>query len=165
MVPCRATDVREEVSIDRPAVTIIRHRGESPQKCSLTPLRGAPGFAFHPYPAPGLDVSGHLRLAVDGPLLSAGDADRPLLLLDGSWRRAERMHRVYAHVTPRALPPLRTVYPRTSKTYPDPDGGLASIEALIAAFRILGWASDDVERAYPLSDAFRRTNAAFFTPG
>jgi len=48
------------------------------------------------------------------------------------------MERLTASVPVRSLPPLVTAYPRSSKVSEDPEGGLATIEALYAAYRILG---------------------------
>jgi pre-rRNA-processing protein TSR3 len=66
------------------------------------------------------------------------------------------MQRAHAAVPVRSLPPLTTAYPRTSKVRSDPDGGLATIEAIYAAYRLLGrdtaglldhyhWAAEFVE--------------------
>ena len=38
----------------------------------------------------------------------------------------------------RSIQGIRTAYPRSSKLFEDPDGGLATVEALYAAHRILG---------------------------
>ncbi|MFM7921442.1 MAG: hypothetical protein ACKPJJ_14570, partial [Planctomycetaceae bacterium] len=43
----------------------------------------------------------------------------------------------YQHLPVRSLPSLKTAYPRKSEIYEDPEGGLATIEALYAALRIL----------------------------
>jgi len=71
------------------------------------------------------------------PLLSAADSPRGLLLLDGTWRLAARMEPFYSHVEVRSLPVTQTAYPRKSAVFPDPNEGLATIEALYAALRVL----------------------------
>lgn len=121
--------------------TVIRHPRERLSKCSLrhlhgrpeiTFLRAAPGFAF--------DATGFTLLAVGAEPLSAADAGRPLLLLDSTWRWLPQLL-ACLRGTPvaRAIPPgVATAYPRASKLFPDPDGGLASVEALYLARRILG---------------------------
>ncbi len=122
-----------------PPTVIVRHSRENPRKCSVIPLRGRPDLLFLPYPVrqrPPLE--GYLRLAADGPPLTAADANLGLLLLDGSWRWAAAMTRDFADVTPRSLHGWRTAYPRTSKLGTDPDNGLASVEALYVAYHILG---------------------------
>ena len=121
--------------------TVIRHPKERIAKCSLrflhdrpemTFLRGKPGFRF--------DATGFLLLAVDAPPLSPLDAGHPLLLLDSTWRWLPQLLACLTG-TPvaRSIPGgLQTAYPRTSKVFEDPAAGLASIEALYVARRLLG---------------------------
>ncbi len=122
-----------------PPTVIVRHWRENPRKCSVLPLRGRPDLIFLPYPVkkrPPLD--GYVRLAADGPPLTAADGVSGLLLLDGSWRWAAAMTRDFEEVPPRSLHGWQTAYPRTSKLGTDPDNGLASVEALYVAYHILG---------------------------
>jgi pre-rRNA-processing protein TSR3 len=122
-----------------PPTVIVRHPKENPRKCSILPLRGRPDLIFLTYPVkepPSL--AGYVRLAAAGPELSADDADKGLLLLDGSWRWAGSMSRAFLEVPPRSLHGWRTAYPRASKRGTDPDNGLASVEALFIAYHILG---------------------------
>ena len=121
--------------------TVIRHPKERISKCSLrflhdrqemTFLRGKPTLNF--------DASGFILLAVDAPALSIDDKDHPLLLLDSTWRWLPQLHACITG-TPiqRSIPGgLRTAYPRVSKVFDDPSGGLASIEALYVARKLLG---------------------------
>ncbi|HEV3023843.1 MAG TPA: hypothetical protein VGX76_15315, partial [Pirellulales bacterium] len=122
-----------------PPTVIVRHPKENPRKCSVLPLRGRPDLVFLTYPVkerPPLER--YVRLAAEGPELTAADAGRGVLLLDGSWRWAASMTRDFADVPPRSLHGWRTAYPRTSKLGTDPDNGLASVEALVIAYHILG---------------------------
>lgn len=122
-----------------PPTVIVRHPAESPRKCSIWHLRGREGLLFLAYPvAKRPDLSGYVRLAADGPPLSAADAAKGVLLLDGSWRWAEAMERDFEDVEPRSLSGWKTAYPRVSKLGTDPANGLASIEALYLAHHILG---------------------------
>ena len=121
--------------------TVIRHHKERIAKCSLrflherpemTFLRARPGFTF--------DATGFVLLAVDAPPLSTGDAGHPLLLLDSTWRWLPQLAAA-VRGTPiaRSIPGvLRTAYPRTSRVFEDPAAGLASIEALYVARKLLG---------------------------
>jgi pre-rRNA-processing protein TSR3 len=122
-----------------PPTVIVRHPKENPRKCSVYFLRGRPDIVFLSYPvtAPP-DLSGYIRLAAEGPPLTAEDASRGILLLDGSWRWAGAMERAFADVPPRSLAGWKTAYPRVSKLGTDPDNGLASIEALYLAYHMLG---------------------------
>ena len=142
-----------------PPTVIVRHTKENPRKCSILPLRGRPDLVFLNYPVrvrPPLE--GYIRLAADGPELTAADADRGLLLLDGSWRWAAAMTRDFADVPPRSLSGWRTAYPRVSKLGTDPDNGLASVEALYVAYRILGRPTDGLLDHYRWAADFLRAN-------
>ncbi len=121
--------------------TVIRHPKERIAKCSLrflhdraemTFLRAKPGFRF--------DATGFTLLAVDAPVLSPADAGRPLLLLDSTWRwLPQLMACVTGTPVLRSIPGnVRTAYPRVSKVFDDPAAGLASIEALYLARKLLG---------------------------
>ena len=96
--------------------------------------------------------------AAEGPALSADDRDRGILLLDGSWRSAGSMTRDFLHVTPRSLAGYVTAYPRVSKLGTDPDNGLASIEALYIAYRLLARDTSGLLEHYRWADEFRKAN-------
>jgi pre-rRNA-processing protein TSR3 len=89
------------------------------------------------------------------------DGDCPLLLLDASWRQAEKMRRAVGPMECRAIPSgWQTAYPRRSKTHEDPGRGLATVEALYAAFCTLGRRDDRLLAFYPWKDVFLALNAA-----
>ena len=142
-----------------PPTVIVRHSHESPRKCSVLPLRGRPGLLFLSYPVKFRPpLAGYVRLSAEGPPLSAADAGKGLLLLDGSWRGAAAMTRDFADVPPRSLSGYRTAYPRVSKRGTDPDNGLASVEALYAAYRVLGRPTDGLLDHYRWAEEFLRLN-------
>ena len=149
-----------------PSVLIIVRRGEDPAKCTVRPLRGTPGLDFLPYPLRQKpDLSRHLLLAPAAPPLTSADADRPLLLLDASWRHATKMRQAVEPVEARSIPPgWQTAYPRRSKIHADPDTGLATVEALFAALCTLGFPEDALLRFYPWRDAFLALNRALLPP-
>jgi pre-rRNA-processing protein TSR3 len=89
-----------------------------------------------------------VRLGLDGPPLTSDDSNCGLLVLDGTWRLADRMEKFFLHVPVRGLPGVRTAYPRASYVYPDPKEGLATIEAIYAAYRILGRPCDGLLDEY-----------------
>jgi pre-rRNA-processing protein TSR3 len=143
--------------------TVIRHAKERIAKCSLrflhdrpemTFLRARPGFTF--------DGSGFLLLEVEAPPLTGADAGRPLLLLDSTWRWLPQLRAcVRGAVVPRSIPGnVATAYPRTSKVFDDPDGGLASIEALYLARRLLGDRDDSLLDGYHWREQFLANVAA-----
>jgi pre-rRNA-processing protein TSR3 len=142
-----------------PPTVIVRHPKENPRKCSVLPLRGRPDLVFLPYPVRQRPPLGdYVRLAADGPELSAADAAAGVLLLDGSWRWAGSMTRDFADVPPRSLHGWRTAYPRASKLGTDPDNGLASVEALFVAYHLLGRPTADLLDHYRWAADFLRLN-------
>ena len=143
-----------------PPVLILVRRGEDPAQCTVRPLRGTPGLEFLAYPLKRKpELSRHLLLAPDAPPLTPADADRPLLLLDASWRQALRMRKAVGPVETRSIPAgWRTAYPRRSKIHADPETGLATVEALYAAFCTLGFRRDDLLQFYPWRTLFIKIN-------
>lgn len=97
-------------------------------------------------------------------MLSDADKDSGLLVLDGTWRWVEPMERLTASVPVRSLPALTTTYPRSSKVSEDPDGGLATIEAIYAAYRLLGRETTSLFDHYRWGAEFIERNQQFW-PG
>jgi len=142
-----------------PITIIVRHPRERVQKCSVWPLRHRPDLLFLEHPVAGMpDLTGYIRLAVDGPPLSAADSSAGLLILDGSWRWTAVMTTAFAHVPPRSLAGWKTAYPRVSKMYLDPAEGLATVEALYLAHHILGRPAQGLLDHYRWADTFLRRN-------
>ncbi len=141
---------------------IIVHPREKRSKCTVAWLREDPRFRFYKGPRRPEDLSGYVRLGLDGPELTAADAAAGLLILDGTWRLADRMVPAVGEVPVRRLPPLTTAYPRVSKIVDDPAGGLATIEALYAAWRLLGRDVTGLLDRYPWGTEFVRINAGFW---
>ena len=142
-----------------PPTVIVVHPRERQSKCSVEPLRQVGKFLFctFPHPVP-IELDNYVRLGIGGRLLSAEDADRGLLLLDGTWRLAARMEPFFAHVEVRSLPLIHTAYPRKSEVFADPTEGLATIEALYAALRILGRDTTGLLDQYHWKQAFLARN-------
>lgn len=137
---------------------ILRHPDENLAKCSLEPLRGRPDLRFvEATTGVTVDGSGHVLLEVGAPVLGPADAGRPLLLLDGNWKHVAWLRRrVTGEPIPRSLPSVPTAYPRRNADARDPAAGLASVEALYLARRLMG--DDDVTLLdrYRWRDAFLR---------
>ena len=142
-----------------PPTVIVRHPKENPRKCSILPLRGRADVIFLTHPVRQRPpLAGYVRLAAEGPELSATDAGCGLLALDGSWRWAAAMTRDFLDVPPRSLHGYRTAYPRVSKLGSDPDNGLATVEALFVAYHILGRPTDGLLDHYHWAEEFLRLN-------
>jgi pre-rRNA-processing protein TSR3 len=121
--------------------TVIRHYKERISKCSLRFLHERPEMGFlKARPGFRFDATGYTLLAVDAPELTAADAGRALLLLDSTWRWLPQLEAcLYGEPVRRSIPArIRTAYPRQSRLFEDPEHGLASVEALYVARRILG---------------------------
>ncbi|HEB51889.1 MAG TPA: hypothetical protein ENI87_01410 [bacterium] len=121
--------------------TVIRHPKERVRKCSLRFLHDRPEMTFlRGKPDLRFDATGFVLLAVDAEPLSLQDRGHPLLLLDSTWRWLPQLQQcVVGQPLRRSIPGgLRTAYPRVSKLFADPTGGLASIEALYVARKLLG---------------------------
>ncbi len=147
------------MSATYPPTVIVRHPNENPRKCSVLPLRGRDDLIFLKHPVTARPpLEGYLRLSAEGPPLTADDAACGLLLLDGSWRWAGSMERDFVDVPPRSLSGYRTAYPRVSKLGTDPGNGLASVEALYAAYRILGRPTEGVLDHYRWAAEFLALN-------
>jgi pre-rRNA-processing protein TSR3 len=142
-----------------PITVVVRHPRENPRKCSILPLKGRRDLLFLTYPVRERpDLSDYVRLAAEGTPLSSADADRGLLLLDGSWRWAGDMTRDFLDVPPRSLEGYRTAYPRVSKEGTDPDNGLATVEALFLAYHLLGRPTEGLLDHFHWKAEFLRLN-------
>lgn len=143
-----------------PPTVIVVHPREKRSKCTVEPLRGRDDFVFWTFPDRGPEsLDGYIQLGIGGQELTADDAEHGLLVLDGTWRLAERMFPSFREVPVRTLPPWETAYPRVSKLFEDPTAGLATIEAVFAAHTILGRDTTGLLDNYYWADEFRRINA------
>jgi pre-rRNA-processing protein TSR3 len=68
------------------------------------------------------------------------------------------MTRDFLDVPPRSLHGYRTAYPRISKLGTDPENGLASVEALVVAYHILGRPTEGLLDHYHWAEEFLRLN-------
>lgn len=137
---------------------IYRHRRENLQKCSLRGLEKRDDLIFYTYPIHPLpDLSGFILLKVGAPPLTIEDREKGLLLIDGTWRLASIIEKqVSCKLEERSLPcHFKTAYPRK----PNPEQGLASVEALYIAHHILGRATEGLLDSYYWKDAFLKMNA------
>ncbi|WP_437227161.1 hypothetical protein SH661x_000206 [Planctomicrobium sp. SH661] len=139
---------------------IVVHPKEKRSKCSVEPLRGRDDFVFWTFPHRGeFAVENTVRLGLNGPPLSHEDRHSRLLLLDGTWRLAEKMEQQYPDVPVRSLWDWKTAYPRTSKLFEDPAAGLATIEALFAALTQMNQPTTGLLDHYLWRDQFLEKNA------
>lgn len=146
-----------------PPTIVFRHRRENLNKCSLRGLEGRPDFVFYPYPIETLPpLDGYIVLALSAPPLTEADAAHGLVILDATWRLAKKMA-VCIEKAPqliyRSLPShFRTAYPRRQEDCPDPSCGLASIEAIYLAYKILGRNTEGLLDHYYWRETFLEKN-------
>lgn len=148
---------------DAPRVLIVRHAKERLRKCSLRPLHGHPWLEFRRATKTfSLDATGYTELAVDAPALSPADAGRPLLLLDATWRHLPALKaRIDGETIPRSIPGgIATRYPRVSRHFEEPEQGLASVEALYVALKVLGFDDPGILDSYHWKTEFLASVAA-----
>jgi pre-rRNA-processing protein TSR3 len=142
-------------------VAVVLHPREKLSKCSAWPLRERGEFDFYRFPDERVpEIENCVRLGLGGELLSPADAGKTLLVLDATWRYAERMEAEYASVPLRGLSPgWKTAYPRDSKLFADPQEGLATAEALYAAYLALGRDPEGLLDRYRWRERFLELNA------
>jgi pre-rRNA-processing protein TSR3 len=151
--------------VSAPPTIIVVHPRERRSKCSVEPLRGRDGFAFWAFPDRGPEpLEGYVRLGLGGELLTPADSQRGLVVLDGTWKYAGRMEQDYASLPVRSLGPWVTAYPRKSKLYDDPAAGLATIEAIYAAYVQMGRKTEGLLEEYRWGAEFLRLNAERIRP-
>ncbi len=139
---------------------ILRHRRENLKKCSLRGLETRSDMQFFTYPIDPLPpLAGYVLLTLDAPILTKKDQNLGLFLIDGTWKYAEVMERQVPPLPRRSLPPeLQTSYPRKQTGCISPDRGLASVEALYAAYALMGRDPDGLLDHYYWKDAFLQKN-------
>ena len=141
-------------------ILIVRDPREPAKKCSLTPLRGMEGVRFVALRGGRrVDAGRRIWLHPDGEDLGPADRGIGLLLIDCTWRRLPKLSKcIDGELLRRRLPNLVTAYPRRSKLVPDPEHGLASVEALFAAIALLDVPRPELLAQYRWSAKFLAAN-------
>jgi pre-rRNA-processing protein TSR3 len=149
-----------------PPTIIVVHPKERRSKCTVEPLRNRDGFRFWKYPARGEEsLAGYVRVGLGGPLLLPDHRAHGLLFLDATWRLADRMSADFADLPVLSLEAWETAYPRTSKLFEDPAAGLATVEAIYAAYVQIGRNPAGLLEHYRWRDEFLNRNAARLAAG
>lgn len=146
---------------------ILRHQRENLKKCSLKGLESRSDCKFYTYPHCILpSLSQYIILTLDAPPLTKWDASHGLFLLDSTWRYVGNMLKFVeksGELNRRSIPAqFRTAYPRRQDDCKDPTRGLASIEALYIAYRILDRNTDGLLDSYHWKEQFFAINQALF---
>lgn len=146
-----------------PPTVVIRHRLENLKKCSLRGLEGRPDFAFFTYPYDKVPpLTNYVILTLDAPALTPEEAHCGLLVIDATWRYANKMIKPLLNQSQylyRSLPShYRTAYPRRQNDCPDPERGLASVEALYLCYHLLQRDTSGLLDNYYWKDKFIQMN-------
>lgn len=146
--------------VEHPPTIIVVHPKERRSKCTVEPLRPRDDFVFWTFPDVGEEsLDSYVRLGFGGPVLNEEDDGHcGLLVLDGTWKLAGRMESAFNEIPIRGIPETVTAYPRKSKVYDDPHGGLATIEAIYVANMLLGRSTDGLLDDYYWRDGFLEAN-------
>ena len=107
-----------------------------------------------------------MLLSFDAPLLTyEKDAQSGLFILDATWRHANKMLKFVEntpHLVPRSIPDhFRTAYPRRQDDCSLPERGLASIEAIFIAYKILKRDTSHLLENYYWKDQFLEKNKKY----
>ncbi len=144
---------------------ILRHRRENKKKCTLSPLQGLSGFLFFDYPLKRTlpDLSSYFVLDIEAPLLTTDDSHLGVCIIDGTWKLAKKMSEALPPMLKRSLPQeIITAYPRKQTDCIDPQRGLASIEALYCAYKLMGKEASYLLENYHWEKEFLETNKHLF---
>ena len=143
-------------------VTVIYHPKERWSKCSLRHLRSRVDISFLKAGSTfSFEADEFILLQPEALPLRATDFGRPLLILDCAWRLLPNLERcLVGNPLRRSLPrEVKTSYPRRSKIFSDPENGLASVEALYLARKILGHHDPTVLEGYTWKEQFLKQKA------
>lgn len=153
---------------------VIVDRTERVQKCTILPLTYRDDFDIRRVRrgAPLDPLTGDLllhpdgeSLAILGPELAAAGSGHRLSAIDCTWKQLAGFLECVPEPWPRlaAIPPgFVTAYPRKNKVNLDPDGGLATIEALFIAAAFLGVWDETLLAEYYFGPAFLEANREVF---
>ncbi len=153
---------------------ILVDRTERPKKCTILPLAYREDFHIVRFDRryPIRPLAGSLLLHPDGALLTTHPADRierdegiVLSAIDCNWRRLDAiLGRVVGPLPPQVRIPdgFLTAYRRRNQRDLDPEGGLATIEALFLASAFLGVWDESLLKEYAMAAEFLALNASLF---
>lgn len=149
-----------------PPTIIVRHKREKLKKCSLQGLEERKDCLFYSYPSNELPpAQDYIILTLEAEELTLKDTHSGILLLDSTWKYTPKMLNWVQKISDlqyRSLPSyLRTAYPRRQEDCKDPQRGLASIEALFAAYHILKRPTEGLLDRYYWKDEFFNLNFGF----
>ncbi len=148
---------------------VLVDRNENPRKCTVQPLDYRPDFNLRrfgrqePFGRLQADVLLHLEGAPLNELETAGV--QSIAVIDCHWKRcASILARIEVPLPRFARIPdgFATAYPRRNLDGKDPEGGLATIEALFIAAAFLGVWDESLLKEYHFGARFLDANRSAF---
>lgn len=146
-----------------PPTAVLRHRKENLKKCSLRGLEERSDLVFYQYPRDTLPCfSNYIFLTIKAPVLTREDASKGLFIVDATWRLADKIQKNEQEILKmqrRSIPPIfRTAYPRCQRDCIDSSRGLASVEAIHIAYKMLGRSTEGLLDCYYWKEIFFQNN-------
>jgi pre-rRNA-processing protein TSR3 len=149
---------------------VLMDSRENPRKCTIHPLRGRADFKIRYFKrnAPIAPFSAEVLLHMDGDNLAdlpKGAKIHSLAVIDCTWKKvAPALSRVQQPLPRLVRIPdgFLTAYPRRNLEGKDPDGGLATIEALFIAAAFCGNWDETLLEHYHFGKDFIRINEALW---
>ena len=151
---------------------VLLDHGETPNKCTIAPLSYRKDFSIRRFPkgSPIAPLTTSFLLHHDGqPIEALPPSERvgnSLAAIDCIWSRLPTILKWLEGPVPRLVripDGFVTAYPRHSKISRDPDGGLATIEALFIGAALLGHWDPTLLSQYFFGDKFLELNRSRFT--
>lgn len=146
---------------------ILMDRKENPRKCTILPQRERSDFRIRyfagPRPIPAFEADCLLHIEGEDLAKVARDTYKSVALIDCNWKKVEGALKKVVRPLPRLVripEGFETAYPRRNAEGKDPDGGLATIEALFIAAAFLGHWDDTILDKYHFKSEFLARNEA-----
>lgn len=146
---------------------ILMDKNENPRKCTIHPLKDRPDFHVRYFRGnkPIAKFEADCLLHMDGLDLStlAGRKFNSVALIDCTWKKVGgALQRIEGSLPTLVRIPggFTTAYPRKNKEGKDPDGGLATIEALFIAAAFLGTWDETLLDKFHFKEKFLADNKA-----
>lgn len=146
---------------------ILMDKRENPDKCTIHPVKNRNDFSVRYFKSndPIAAFESEILLHVGGECLSEwkknNSTAKSLAVIDCNWKKVPAtLTRVAAPLPKFVKIPegFVTAYPRRNKQGLDPDGGLATIEALFIAAAFLGAWDETLLEKYYFREAFLKLN-------
>ena len=144
---------------------ILMDKHENPRKCTILPLKERKDFRIRYFHGskPIEAFQANVLLHIEGESLETlrGEKISSLALIDCNWKLVAGAMKKLQGALPRLVKipeGFATAYPRRNKEGKDPDGGLATIEALFIAASFLGIWDESLLDKYHFKENFLSIN-------